>query len=57
MTLYREKTDTKGTGPLTLRGRAPGAVSWSVSGLEGQVVRYSLTEGENVEIGTGLARG
>lgn len=23
MTLYREKTDTKGTGPLTLRGRAP----------------------------------
>ena len=23
MTLYREKTGTKGTGPLTLRGRAP----------------------------------
>ena len=57
MALYREKTDTKGTGPLTLRGRAPGAVSWSVSGLEGQVVRYSLTEGENVEIGTGLWSG
>ena len=23
MTLYREKTDTEGTGPVTLRGRAP----------------------------------